>query len=150
MAWFIVAERLTTGRSTTFQSGIGVPYIYMSNAPGIPLSTFRWQTAYYNRAKPSGPKDSGRALTRNERSKIMEQLGRLIAQLSLLRFPTIRSLFEQDAGEYAIEECLSRGYVLHGRDERHGIRRGPFFEDHEQFSSLLSSLSFVRRLRTSQ
>ena len=135
----MLAERLTTGRSTTFQSGIGVPYILMSKAPGIPLSTFRWQTACHNRARPSGPKDSGRALTQNERSKIMEQLGRLMAQLSLLRFPTIGSLFEQDAGEYVIEECLSPGYVLHGRDELDGIERGPFSEDREHFSSLVSA-----------
>ncbi|KAJ6440942.1 Delta(8)-fatty-acid desaturase [Purpureocillium lavendulum] len=125
--------------STTFQCGIGVPYILMSKAPGIPLSTFRWQTACHDRAKTSGPKDSDRALTQNERSKIMEQLGRLMAQLSLLRFPTIGSLFEQDAGEYGIEECMSPGYVLHGRDELHGIGRGPFFEDHEHFSSLVSA-----------
>ncbi|KAM4058385.1 phosphotransferase enzyme family protein [Hirsutella rhossiliensis] len=124
----------------TDQNDIGIPYILMSKAAGNPLATYDWQTYNHERPKPASPTDPVRAMTRDEKGKIMRQLGNYACQLFQLRFATIGSLFEQDGEDYNIEECLSPGHVLHGRDDIEDISRGPYHGEPDYYSSLVSAL----------
>jgi len=108
----------------------------MSKAPGHSLADYDWQTYPHELNLSATPP---RALTEDERGKIMRQLGCYARQLSALRFPTIGSLFEGSEGYY-IDECLSPGHVLHDRETIEDISRGPFHTEEEYYSSLATAL----------
>ncbi|POR38280.1 Uncharacterized protein TPAR_01538 [Tolypocladium paradoxum] len=124
----------------TYRNDIEIPYILMSKAAGKPLSTYGWQMPCHGRRKVGSPTDPERALTQSERDKIMRQLGRYACQLFQFRFPTIGSLSERGGEGYSIEECLSPGHVLQGREDLQDIPRGPFCLERDYYSSLVSAL----------
>lgn len=111
----------------------------MSKATGHPLARYRWRT---NDHEVPGLNDSAtpaRALTEEEKKKIMQQLGCYACQLFGLRFPTIGSLLEGDQGYY-IDECLSPGHILQDREMIEDIPRGPFHNETDYYSSLAAAL----------
>ncbi|PLN80793.1 kinase-like domain-containing protein [Aspergillus taichungensis] len=107
---------------------IGIPFIFMSEASGWPLSKV-W--------KPAG--SSQPDLDTPSKVKVMSQLGKITWKLSQLRFDQIGSLFEEDGG-FKVKECLSRGHMLH---ERYAldIPRGPFTSEADFYDSLVSAFS---------
>ncbi|KAJ5987968.1 hypothetical protein N7481_003178 [Penicillium waksmanii] len=107
---------------------IGVPFIFMSEAPGRPLSKV-WKA--FDAFQP--------CLETAKKAKILSQLGAISWKLSQLRFDKIGSLFEE-AGSFELKECLSRGHMLHGRYLLE-IPRGPFVSETEFYDSLVSALS---------
>ncbi|KAJ5638779.1 hypothetical protein N7528_001169 [Penicillium herquei] len=112
----------------SFDNGIGIPFILMSEAPGQPLSSF-WKS---NSSSQSGLDDTGKA-------KILSQLGSVTWRLSQLRFDKIGSLFEEDES-FVVKECLSRGHMLH---QRYCLKipRGPFLSEADFYDSLISAFS---------
>lgn len=107
----------------------------MSKAQGSPLSVRIWQTHCH--ATPNASTKACRYLTKEEKEKIMKQLGAIVSQLSYLRHDKIGSLFEEE-GHYRVKACLSPGYLLHQRDTIRGIYRGPFHREQDYYKSLLS------------
>ncbi|KAJ5584205.1 Aminoglycoside phosphotransferase [Penicillium hispanicum] len=103
---------------------IGIPFIFMSEAPGWPLSK------YWKPASSSEPD-----LDTARKAKILSQLGGITWKLLQLRFDTIGSLFEEN-GSFDIKECLSRGHMLHERYSL-DIPRGPFTSDAGFYDSLV-------------
>ncbi|CAG8113766.1 unnamed protein product [Penicillium nalgiovense] len=66
---------------------INVPYILMSKASGVPLSTYQWED---DMASPPGIGDRPQAiLSTTQKRKILGQLGVLHAALSNIRFSEI-------------------------------------------------------------
>ncbi|KAJ9490536.1 hypothetical protein VN97_g2719 [Penicillium thymicola] len=113
---------------------IGIPFIFMSEAPGRPLSNF-WRSA-------SSPQPD---LETPGKAKILSQLGGITWKLSQLRFDKIGSLFED--GCFEIKECLSRGHMLYERYYLE-ILRGPFTSEAKFYDSLVStSLEHVEILQ---
>ncbi|KAJ5227976.1 hypothetical protein N7489_008684 [Penicillium chrysogenum] len=104
---------------------IGIPFIFMSEASGRPLSKF-WKSA--GSLQPD--------LETPIKAKILSQLGGITWKLSQLRFDKIGSLFEDESFE--IKECLSRGHMLHGRYSLE-IPRGPFTSEAKFYNSLVSA-----------
>ncbi|KAJ5927766.1 Aminoglycoside phosphotransferase [Penicillium verhagenii] len=94
-------------------NAIGVPFIFMSEAPGWPLSKV-WRPAGSSRPE----------LDTLSKAKVLSQLSDITWKLSQLRFDTIGSLFEENES-FEIKECLSRGHMLYGRYSLE-IPRGPF------------------------
>ncbi|KAI9644430.1 hypothetical protein NHQ30_006451 [Ciborinia camelliae] len=85
---------------STSSNPIGVPFILMSKAPGIPLSNYAWN----NEPSPSPPPSSIRkhrngirkpkpVLSKSHKEKIMRQLGNIRRELANLTFKGIGSLF---------------------------------------------------------
>ncbi|RAK98725.1 phosphotransferase family protein [Aspergillus ibericus CBS 121593] len=107
---------------------IGVPFIFMSVAPGRPLSK-TWRPA-------TSPQPS---LETPAKAKVLSQLGGITWKLSQLRFDKIGSLFEADAA-FEIKECLSRGHMLHQRYCL-DIPRGPFASEVDFHDSLVSAFT---------
>ena len=131
-------DLLTVNNSCTKGNEIGVPFILMSKAQGSALNTWSWDTQQCSKV-PSSHGKSRRCLTSIQREKIMKQIGRIISQLSRLRFHHIGSLFEE-AGTYQIKSALSPAFCLHGREEFiREIKRGPFTYEHEYYESLVSA-----------
>lgn len=121
--------------SPTKSNEIGVPFILMSKAQGSPLSTRLWPTHCH--AIPNIPTKAGRYLTKEEKEKIMKQLGIIVSQLSYLRLDKIGSLFEEE-GCYTVNECLSPGHIWYNRNTIRGIDRGPFHREQDYYQSLIS------------
>ncbi|KAI1935728.1 hypothetical protein LOZ12_004424 [Ophidiomyces ophidiicola] len=112
--------------SPSKNNDIGVPYILMSKAAGFLL-----------RKKWENPGLQQTALSTEEKSKILSQLGTITWQLSQLRFEEIGSLFE-DNGHIQIKSCLSRGLVESERDTLDDLPRGPFSSEMLYFDALVS------------
>jgi hypothetical protein len=71
----------------------------------------------------------------------MSQLGSYASQLSRLKFDKIGSLFEEEEeGKFGIRKCLSPSFVLQGRETIENLPRGPFQNEADYYSSLLSVL----------
>jgi hypothetical protein len=104
--------------------------MFMSEATGQPLAKF-W--------RPAGSPPQNDLDTLNK-GKVLSQLGSITWKLSQLRFDKIGSLFERD-GSFDIKECLSRGHILHGRNDLEIIPRGPFTSKAEFHDSLVSAFS---------
>ncbi|KAI5306985.1 hypothetical protein KEM56_005904 [Ascosphaera pollenicola] len=113
--------------STTRDNEVGIPYILMSKAQGVPLSQ-KW-TANESISPEVAPEN---------KAKILSQLGAFAFKLSQLRFDCVGSLFEQN-GSFHIGECLSRGHVCHQRSELREIPRGPFTSETEFYDSLIQA-----------
>lgn len=128
--------------SPTDQNDIGVPYILMSKAPGIPLASFVWDD---DECSADGNR---RALTLPEKQKVMAQLGKIYARLSNLRLEQIGSLMQEN-DNYVVGKCLSPTFLWHGRDEfdEDDIPLGPF-ENAESFykAQVFALLAHVREL----
>jgi hypothetical protein len=125
--------------SSTYENGIGIPYILMSKATGHPLATYDWQAHPRDLSSLKGSAALPRALTKEEKKRIMRQLGHYARQLFGLRFSTIGSLFESEEGYY-VDECLSPGHVLQDRETIEDIPRGPFHNEADYYSSLATAL----------
>jgi hypothetical protein len=67
---------------------MGIPFIFMSEVPGRPLSKF-WRSA-------GSPQPD---LETPSKAKILSQLGGITWKLSQLRFDKIGSLFEEESFE---------------------------------------------------
>ncbi|KAL2858435.1 kinase-like domain-containing protein [Aspergillus pseudoustus] len=112
----------------TDQNDIKVPYILMSKASGIPLSTYRWED---DMASLSGINSRPQAvLSTSQKQRIIRQLGGIHAALSNIRFSEIGSLFMDNNSSYTPRKCLLPSLVWQGRDEFDDtvIARGPFSE----------------------
>ncbi|KAJ5100766.1 Aminoglycoside phosphotransferase [Penicillium angulare] len=107
---------------------IGIPFIFMSEAPGWPLSKV-WKSA--DSSQPS--------LETPTKAKIISQLGKITWKLAQLRFDKIGSLYEEN-NSFIIKECLSRGHMMNERCSL-DIARGPFTSKEEFYDSLISALS---------
>ncbi|KAL8807244.1 MAG: hypothetical protein Q9200_004741 [Gallowayella weberi] len=117
---------------TSADNDVGVPYILMSKAEGSPLHN-AWQY----------PEVLG---TKEQRAKVLFQLGAITWKLSRLRFSQAGSLFE-DSGEFKIKTCLSRGLVMHRRDDLEDVPRGPFNSENDFFEAHITAfLEHVRYL----
>lgn len=125
--------------SPTYDNNIGIPYILMSKAIGHPLAKYDWRPQTHETSGPNDFATPARALTNEEKKKIMRQLGCYTSQLYGLRFGTIGSLFEDDQGYY-IDKCLSPGHVLQDRETIEDIPRGPFHNEADYYSSLAAAL----------
>lgn len=99
----------------------------MSKATGWPLQRI-WKSL------ESGQKK----LSLHIKAKILFQLGAITFKLSQLRFDRIGSLFEQN-GAFQVEECLSRGHILHERYSLEDIPRGPFASETQFYDSLIEA-----------
>ncbi len=113
----------------------------MSKAAGRPLSDYDWaeisrQTPGYPSLRPLLP------MPDSMREKVMKQLGSIMAQLSMLRFDMIGSLFEDSDGRYVVGECLSPALLWQRRDSLEGIERGPFLREDQYLDSLVSAFTF--------
>lgn len=111
----------------------------MSKATGHSLGSYDWLKTTNETSGSKALATPARALTDEEKERIMRQLGRYNRQLYGLRFPTIGSLFEGVEGYY-IDECLSPGHVLQDRDTIEDISRGPFHNETDYYSSLATAL----------
>ncbi|CAG8131272.1 unnamed protein product [Penicillium nalgiovense] len=112
----------------TDQNDINVPYILMSKASGVPLSTYQWED---DMASPPGIGVRPRAiLSTTQKRKILGQLGGIHAALSNIRFSEIGSLFMDNNNSYTPRKCLFPSLVWQRRDEFDDtdITRGPFSE----------------------
>lgn len=89
--------------SASSDNEIGITFIFMSEAPGWPLSKV-W--------KPAG--SSQPCLETPIKAKIVSQIGRITWKLSQLRFDKIGSLYEEN-DSFITKECLSRGHIMHER-----------------------------------
>ncbi|MCJ1231354.1 hypothetical protein MMC12_008031 [Toensbergia leucococca] len=94
--------------SCSWDNEIGIPFILMSKARGLPLQ-YTWKADMSNEQK----------------AKILFQLGVITEQLSQLRFDQAGSLFEEDE-VFHIKTCLSRGLLLNERHALEDVPRGPF------------------------
>ncbi|PYI11874.1 RNase H domain-containing protein [Aspergillus sclerotiicarbonarius CBS 121057] len=108
---------------------IGIPFILMSKASGWSLGQVWKQPGF---GKPD--------LATDLKAKVVDQLGEMIYKLSQLRFNKIGSLFEQD-GIFRVDECLSRGHILHDRYSLEDVPRGPFTSEVQFFDSLIAALN---------
>ena len=78
-----------------------------------------------------------RYFTKEEKKKIMKQLGVIVSQLSYLRFDKIGSLVEEK-GCYTVNACLFSGHLLHHRNIIRGVYRGPFHLEQDYYESLFT------------
>jgi hypothetical protein len=128
----LVRERTTIPVPEVFawnsseQNPVGSAYIIMSRASGRLLKHCGWY--------PFQSENGRGTMTEQQRCKIYCQLGRMIHQLSLLRFPKIGSIFRRDNAFY-VGECLRIQTVEYGRADR-GVPRGPFLSAMEYYSML--------------
>ncbi|KAI9733947.1 MAG: hypothetical protein M1834_002603 [Cirrosporium novae-zelandiae] len=109
--------------STPFNE-IGVPFILMSKARGVPLSTRGWNSQPHK--VPGSHNNPPPCLTSKEKEKVMKQLGEITSKPLHLQFDKIGSIVEEK-GIYNVESCLSPGFILYGWDTlQDGFSRGPF------------------------
>ncbi|KAL8646385.1 MAG: hypothetical protein Q9226_006877 [Calogaya cf. arnoldii] len=113
--------------SSSKDNEVGIPYMLLSIASGSPLED-TWKN-------PGADEPN---MTHVDKAKIVTQLGVIAWQLSQLRFPQAGSIVEED-GSFSVRTCLSRGMVLHERDELEDVPRGPFNSEQEYFQSHLSA-----------
>lgn len=135
---------LLTVSSPTDKNKIGIPYILMSKAPGVPLSTYRWSDdANYS---PKVDSDSFPHLTPDRKKKIIRQLGNVHACLSNLSFNRLGSLHVSDGG-FVFGASVYQGLIWGGRDEfsEDEIPRGPFENSDDFYQALISA--FFAQLR---
>ncbi|KAJ0415441.1 hypothetical protein BJY00DRAFT_317865 [Aspergillus carlsbadensis] len=125
----------------TDQNDIGVPYILMSKASGVPLSTYQWTD---DTISPPSNRDKSRAtLSASQKWKILRQLGGIHAALSNIRFSEIGSLFMDDDDSYpTLRKCLFPSLIWNGRDgfDDTVITRGPFPESKALHTACIQAL----------
>lgn len=98
----------------------------MSEAHGWPLSKI-WRPA----GSPQPDLDAP------SKAKVLSQLGGITWKLEQLHFDKIGSLFEENES-FIMNECLSRGHILHERYSLY-IPREPFISEAEFYDSLISA-----------
>ncbi|KAL8900791.1 MAG: hypothetical protein Q9207_005527 [Kuettlingeria erythrocarpa] len=103
----------------------------MSMATGSPLQQI-WKSS----------RDYPKAISSEQKAKIVSQLGSVTEQLSRLCFNRAGSLFECD-GDFHIGTCLSRGLLLNKRYTLNDMARGPFDTEKDYYQAQLSA--FVRQ-----
>ncbi|KAG2017094.1 hypothetical protein GB937_005691 [Aspergillus fischeri] len=125
----------TNFASPTDENPIGIPYILMSKASGVPLSKYDWTE---HRMHPNMCGDSERTLMLSQKRKVMEQLGGIHAHMSNLWFDHI-SLLCTENRDYNIGKCLFPSLLLQGRDEFNDdeIPRGPFTTSGAFYAALI-------------
>jgi hypothetical protein len=118
-----------------------VPYILMSKASGHQLSEYDWSPSSHHDHVPSkySLKDMARPLSEERKREVVGRLGAIAWQLSRLRFDKIGSLFQDPAGGYTIDECLSPSLTWQGRDSLEGIDRGPYDNESAYLDALISA-----------
>ena len=89
--------------SSTGSNTIGIPFILMSKAPGLPLGNFAWDACPEGMILSRTPPPP---LKKSHKEKVMRQLGAITAQLYTLCFDKLGSLSEE-GGKYHIAKCLS-------------------------------------------
>ncbi|KAJ5254201.1 hypothetical protein N7524_011381 [Penicillium chrysogenum] len=112
----------------TDRNDIEVPYILMSKASGVPLSTYQWEDDV---ASPPGLHGIPQAiLSTTQKRKILRQLGGIHAALSNIRISEIGSLSMDNNSSYTPGKCLFPSLIWQGREEFDDteITRGPFSE----------------------
>ncbi|KAJ0426701.1 RNase H domain-containing protein [Aspergillus carlsbadensis] len=120
----------------TSDNKIGIPFILMSEARGVPLSTF-W--------KPAGCSKSDQDQDIANKANVLSQLGAITWKLSQLRLNQIGSLLEEQ-GTFHMTECLSRSHIFHERFLL-GIPRGPFDTEKDFYDSVIAVfLAYVEEL----
>lgn len=112
----------------------------MSKANGVALSTYSWQEQSLLTSEHKRNTQTRKKMNREDKLKILHQLGRYSSQLSQLRFPCIGSIFESANGTPCIQQCLSPGHLFEGRDAIKEIPRGPFSSSQEFYASLVAAL----------
>jgi len=129
----LVRERTTIPVPQVFawnssdENPVGTAYLIMSRASGRLLSDCGWY---------SWLSVDGTEMTLQQKCKIYSQLGQIIHQLSLLRFPKIGSIFRVDHDEgYSVGQCIRIQTVEYGRADR-GVPRGPFSAATQYYSML--------------
>ncbi|GKZ25905.1 hypothetical protein AbraIFM66951_009942 [Aspergillus brasiliensis] len=115
--------------SPNAENEIGIPFILMSKASGWPLGK-AWKS----------PVSGKPELAASSKAKVLHQLGEMTYKLSQLRSDQIGSLFERE-GLFRVEECLSRGHILHDRYSLEDVPRGPFASEVQFFDSLIATLN---------
>ncbi|KOC16704.1 hypothetical protein AFLA70_729g000230 [Aspergillus flavus AF70] len=125
---------------STGKNDIGIPYILMGKATGVPLSTYKWDDDKIHSTGPDCEQDPA-VLTFSQKAKIVKQLGEIQAHLSNVRFDKVGSLFLKN-GELVIEKCLYPSLVWQGRDEfdEQDIPRGPFTDAKSFYVALIRAL----------
>ncbi|KAL5366502.1 kinase-like domain-containing protein [Aspergillus floccosus] len=110
----------------TDRNNIEIPYILMSKASGVPLSTYRWEEDVAN--QPSIGDRPQAILSPSQKRKILRQLGCIHAALSNIRFSEIGSLCMDDISSFTPRKCLFPSLIWQDRDEFDDteITRGPF------------------------
>ncbi|PLB48747.1 hypothetical protein P170DRAFT_446580 [Aspergillus steynii IBT 23096] len=121
----------------TRQNPVGIPYVLMSKATGVPLSTHKWSDDMIPPPK-TGNAYPQATLTSCQKQKIMEQLGKIYACMSNMRLDKVGSLYPKDKS-YVVGRCLYPTLVWNGRDEfdEQDIPRGPFTEPESFYSALI-------------
>ncbi|KAL8751241.1 MAG: hypothetical protein Q9199_006556 [Rusavskia elegans] len=107
----------------------------MSKARGSPLHQ-SWRT-------PENPHKAG--LSRDQKAKIVFQLGSITEHLSRMRSDRGGSLLDQD-GRFHTSTCLSRGLILNKRYTLTELPRGPFETERGYYQAQLSG--FVQQAQT--
>ena len=130
----LVRERTTIPVPQVFawnssdENPVGTAYIIMSRASGRLLSNCGWYSWL--------SADGSESMSIQQKCKIYTQLGQIIHQLLLLRFPKIGSIFSVDPDEgFSVGQCIRIQTVEYGRADR-GVPRGPFSSAMEYYSML--------------
>ncbi|EEQ31642.1 hypothetical protein McanMca71_004402 [Microsporum canis] len=144
--WLLRSPRTSYALNETTAGAVLVSEVatlrYIKQNSSIPVP----DVYHYSSSKNNelGPKEipikhgsSSRLLTAEQKQKVMVQLGKLMDQLSHLRFDKIGSLFEEE-GCFRVKSCLLPSFLFHNRYELQGICRGPFSEESEYYRALLS------------
>ncbi|KAL1864821.1 hypothetical protein VTK73DRAFT_5633 [Phialemonium thermophilum] len=130
---------------------IGVRYILMSHADGVPLSSYMWKTpqgldAALDGESPEPPAEK-RVLSEEDKKKVLAGVAGVMAQLMNVRFGRIGSLFERDDDGVAVGECLAPAFTWMGRDLLLRPQRGPFSSSWEFYVAQIDFLAdHVRQL----
>ncbi|EPE09970.1 rnase h domain containing protein [Ophiostoma piceae UAMH 11346] len=133
----IISEAYTLNGS--HDNDIKVPYILMSKVPGRALFEYDWADAF--RVPDFRVQMKFLPMTDRDREKVMGQLGGIMSLLSDIKFDKIGSLFAADdgSGDCSVGECLNPSLIWENRDQLQGIDRGPFNQESQYFSSLISA-----------
>lgn len=126
---------LLISTNCTRSNEIGMPFILMSKAQGSPLSMRLWPSHCHATLNTSTK--ACWYLTKEEKEKIMKQLGVIVSQLSYLRFDKIGSLVEEEDC-YTVNACLSSGHLLHHRNTIRRIYRGSFHLEQDYYESFFT------------
>ncbi|KAK6445562.1 hypothetical protein FP744_10001810 [Trichoderma asperellum] len=132
-------NRIENRLSGTSDNNIGVPYILQSKAAGRSLGSYDWSQCP-DRFTGSRHPQALLPISDKGREIVMEQLGSIVAELSNHRFDKIGSLFKDGNGGYVIGECLSPSLTWQERDSL-DLNRGPFHQEHDYLSSLISAFT---------
>ncbi|KAM3514405.1 hypothetical protein MY11210_001959 [Beauveria gryllotalpidicola] len=111
--------------SCTDVNSIGVPYILMTVAPGVPFAE------HLSRVRLGGRKNPSEAA-----AQVMRQLGKISFDLSKLRFDKIGSLWKKD-DSFGVGEIRAPAFVS---QDRHALsmetQRGPFPTEQDYYKAL--------------